>query len=460
MPKRRAPKPGDVEPLDNGVSHPTYDPSTKGLAPPVVEKRTFSFYVRRGKKWLKSTPRYRLKKTFDFLMNRGGRRNDPDTIEAMTQVIEDMHDWPADPYSAVYQSAEGRPLLCVFGQTAPPEMGELHDAEEGTGVAGGSYYEYTVGREGHPGRTVDVAPRDVEYDPTIHHDGFLPDEVELAYELAQELHAEMQPVLNERDVRHLDDQGPTHEYTVMDDNGVEIKHCERRGTTHLVHGWHGPGQTHEPLVTSADMMGRHGALRFGEVIRHFALSAANALRLKAYFKITFPEYYALYQEAFEAGVWMRVDPGPWLGKAIVYKLQVTPHVDGQDDGPTACYPTGYFAGGEAYFPDLGIKLAYRPQDIIIFLSGHLYHAVGTWVSTVSPRQSDNLAPGRVGHVHFFHRSALQLLKGKPSGWSARTCGGKYMDTAFELPYEEDSDIDDESASVEEPPRKKRRTVDT
>jgi len=39
------------------------------------------------------------------------------------------------------------------------------------------------------------------------------------------------------------------------------------------------------------------------------------------FKTVFPDWYNIYEEAFEAGVWFADDPGPFLGRAIVYKLQ-------------------------------------------------------------------------------------------------------------------------------------------
>lgn len=90
---------------------------------------------------------------------------------------------------------------------------------------------------------------------------------------------------------------------------------------------------------------------------YFLATAELATALAAMFKSSFPEYHEKYAAAFKAGVWEESDPGPWLGRAIVYKLQVQAHVDGLDDGPTACFPLGRFTGGEIYFPDLGLKLA-------------------------------------------------------------------------------------------------------
>ena len=77
--------------------------------------------------------------------------------------------------------------------------------------------------------------------------------------------------------------------------------------------------------------------------------------LDAYFAIAFPEEHAKYREAFAAGVWLREDSGPWLGRAIVYKLQVKPHQDALDGGPTAIFNVGQYKGGELYIPCLGLK---------------------------------------------------------------------------------------------------------
>lgn len=79
--------------------------------------------------------------------------------------------------------------------------------------------------------------------------------------------------------------------------------------------------------------------------------------ISALFEEFFPEWFALYKQAFEAGVWVLEDRGPFLGRVVVYKLQVNLHVDGQDGGPTISFPAGFFSGGEMYLPDLGAKLA-------------------------------------------------------------------------------------------------------
>lgn len=81
-----------------------------------------------------------------------------------------------------------------------------------------------------------------------------------------------------------------------------------------------------------------------------------AKALAVMFEAAFPKLYEEYQEAFDAGVWLQSDPGPFLARAIVYKLQSKLHKDGNDVGPSACFPVGKFEGGEMLFPQLKTKL--------------------------------------------------------------------------------------------------------
>jgi hypothetical protein len=74
------------------------------------------------------------------------------------------------------------------------------------------------------------------------------------------------------------------------------------------------------------------------------------------FEAVFPEEYQKYRDAFEAGVWITSDPGPFLGRAIIYKLQGKLHKDRKDLGPSACFPAGCFDGGEMLFPQFNTKL--------------------------------------------------------------------------------------------------------
>jgi hypothetical protein len=86
----------------------------------------------------------------------------------------------------------------------------------------------------------------------------------------------------------------------------------------------------------------------------FTADVANAIAIM--FKAVFPKVYAEYRQAFDAGVWLQEDPGPFLGRSIVYKLQSKLHNDGNDVGPSASFAVGSFEGGEMLVPQLKTKL--------------------------------------------------------------------------------------------------------
>lgn len=75
------------------------------------------------------------------------------------------------------------------------------------------------------------------------------------------------------------------------------------------------------------------------------------------FKAVFPKEYEEYQEAFEAGVWYRGDDGPFMARAVIYKLQGRLHTDKNDVGPSVSFGVGRYTGGEMKWPQLGAKLA-------------------------------------------------------------------------------------------------------
>ena len=89
---------------------------------------------------------------------------------------------------------------------------------------------------------------------------------------------------------------------------------------------------------------------------HYSLTESITRTIALAFKIVFPDWYDIYQDAFEAGVWFEDDPGPFLGRAIVYKLQSKLHRDRHDIGPSVSFPVGQFTGGEMVFPQLKTKL--------------------------------------------------------------------------------------------------------
>lgn len=92
--------------------------------------------------------------------------------------------------------------------------------------------------------------------------------------------------------------------------------------------------------------------------------------------------------------------------------------------------------------------SYRPGDILIFMSGALYHSVSKWISAPVPQEIKDLgiSGGRVSTVFFFPEASLEALEGKPPLWGRRTMGGKICDA-----------LDFRHARAEETRRETRKT---
>ncbi|KAF8958777.1 hypothetical protein BDZ97DRAFT_1923398 [Flammula alnicola] len=140
------------------------------------------------------------------------------------------------------------------------------------------------------------------------------------------------------------------EYTV---EGEDAPKTEDAGVVHGVQGWIQQGQKKKGLYLSGDIS--YSSSSMTNFIHYFLATRSVARALAIMFETVFPDIYAQYQEAFEAGVWLTQDPGPFLGRAIIYKLQGKLHKDRNDVGPSASFPAGYFTGGEMLFPQLGAK---------------------------------------------------------------------------------------------------------
>ena len=87
----------------------------------------------------------------------------------------------------------------------------------------------------------------------------------------------------------------------------------------------------------------------------YRLTQPIARLLAALFQELFPEEYEEHKAAFEAGVWLQEDLAPWLGRAIIYKLDGLIHTDRQNRSPTVSFPCGFFVGGQMMIPQLQAK---------------------------------------------------------------------------------------------------------
>lgn len=73
-------------------------------------------------------------------------------------------------------------------------------------------------------------------------------------------------------------------------------------------------------------------------------------------KTLLPDAYAEHDEIFQAGKFFHNDPGPFLGRAVMWKLQMKLHKDLGDKGWTISFPVGSFTGGHFLIPQLDLKL--------------------------------------------------------------------------------------------------------
>lgn len=122
---------------------------------------------------------------------------------------------------------------------------------------------------------------------------------------------------------------------------------------HLVHGWIMQAMPQKGLFISGDIT--HSSSSAMGTAAYYHLTAPVARYLAALFKAFMPEEYEAYAAAFEAGKWVPGDPGPWLGRSIIFKLQGLIHTDRNDLGPSVCFPVGFFNGGEMLVPQLHAK---------------------------------------------------------------------------------------------------------
>ncbi|KAF8867895.1 hypothetical protein CPB84DRAFT_1810481, partial [Gymnopilus junonius] len=203
----------------------------------------------------------------------------------------------------------------------------------------------------------------------------------------------------------------------------ELGHFERKeqaGVVHLVHGWQQQAQARtKGLFISGDIS--HTSTSLAAAGSYYYLTQSIAATLAKMFQAVFPEEYRKYEKAFEAGVWMQCDPGPYLGRAIIYKLQGRLHKDKHDLGPSASFGVGYYTGGEMLFPQFGTKFSYDPGHVCIFYSSIIYHKVAKFESAIQTtlQAEEKITPGRI--------ESYQILHDKPPRWGYRTAFGRAED---------------------------------
>lgn len=216
---------------------------------------------------------------------------------------------------------------------------------------------------------------------------------------------------------------------------------ESAGVVHLVHGWVQQGQKEkvrvflfcmdkppladgQGLYISSDISNTSTSLAAAG--SYYYLTQSIARTLSDMFEAVFPQEYPQYKKAFEAGVWMSCDPGPFLGRAVIYKLQGRLHKDRHDLGPSACFGVGQYTGGEMLFPQFPSKFSYDPGHVCIFYSSIIFHKVAAFKpeAQTASQAAQNLTPGRIGSVFFFPKDSYCILADKSPGWGFKTAFGR------------------------------------
>ncbi|KAJ7815114.1 hypothetical protein B0H14DRAFT_2603730 [Mycena olivaceomarginata] len=360
----------------------------------------FGAYARsKALRWALNTDTFILSIDINDLKNRP--KNTEELKSRAAQSIKAMENQPEDAASAVFKDKNGITLACVFARRSPNAT-KIHGA-----------YPGTLGRTlehfwGTPRNEEDYDGLNARFSLLISVSGTLNKE---------NIGSHTDPSFH-RDVRHDEDE----KYMVYTPSGSTSEKSERAGVTHLVHCWTMQGHSKGPFMPSSDFFrGCQAAL----AVKHYYRATREvAIYLGCMFEVAFPEYHAKYTKAFKAGVWESADPGPWIGRAIVYnKLQMMAQL--------LHSAWGDFDGGSMYLPDISMKLSYRQGDILIFMSGLLYHCVGKWSpgGEVSP---EGITPGRISHVFFSPQNSIAQLDGKPEGWMIRTMGGSNVDSDVDV----------------------------
>ena len=206
----------------------------------------------------------------------------------------------------------------------------------------------------------------------------------------QHLCSALNPSVPARDLRHEQDPTSLEAQIIRYTEGGE-ESAERKGVLHLAQCWMMQGHPYgvcsflpclllclltydlfKPLRISSDMHTKDS--KGANVKEWYRATRPLAIFLGELFKATFPDHYLQYKAAFDAGAWLCEDPGPWLMRVIIWKLDVNIHFDKKDAGPTATFPSGFFEHGAMELPQLRARLVY----VFIICSIHLLtHCLAT-----------------------------------------------------------------------------------
>ncbi|KAJ7788756.1 hypothetical protein B0H14DRAFT_3892267 [Mycena olivaceomarginata] len=311
--------------------------------------------------------------------------NTDNTEELKSQAAERitaMENKPGDATSAVFKDKNGVTLACVFARRSLNAM-KIHGAYPGT-----------------VGRTLEHFSESARNEDN--YDGLNESLIRRTWEATQTLHSVVQPITPERDVRHNDEK-----YMVYIPSGNTPEKSERAGVTHLVHCWTMQGHSKGPFMPQSDFLrGCQAALavkHYYRATQEVAIISAACSRLRT--QSTMPDT----RQAFKSWRLETADPGPWIGKAIVYKTsRYRSTLMGWMMTNGFLLRRGTSTGGAMYLPDIGMKVSYQPGDILYSCQDSYTTAVGKWSPSSRNQPRGNHAGKNQSCILFpskFHRSA-------------------------------------------------------
>lgn len=167
-----------------------------------------------------------------------------------------------------------------------------------------------------------------------------------------------------------------------------------------------------------------------QVSQQVFVSRTNSITViaSAICKAFFPQQHKQATKIFKAGRWFDRDVGPWLGRAVGYKVPTTTHPDEGDSGTTFITAVGSYLGGYLEIHDLAVRFTYQPGHMVFGDFRNFFHRVSAWEDTLPHARSDTadlmrrhqLSPGRAFLVMFNKSETDERLKDKPAEWGRQT----------------------------------------
>ncbi|KAF9003692.1 hypothetical protein BDQ17DRAFT_1326062 [Cyathus striatus] len=335
----------------------------------------------------------------------------PRSRRVLEEQCAELEGKEAQVMSAIFTDKDGRPILAYFAERPILEEGEMRRT-------------FTAETQ-YNGRTQDDLDRLKDSGKKIINDG-LNEELQTIYQAAAQALCSVTKLKGDSK-RHT--SAKHMHYTAEAPSDAEDFSAEREepcGVAHLVQGWQQQAQSEKGLYISGSIT-RSGTALAG-YISYLRATATISRKIDTLLKVVFPEYHEKFRSNFSAGSVFPDDYGPYLGRSIIYKAQGSGHKDSKDGGPSASFGVGQYTGGEYIFPELGIKLKYKPGSVCIFYSSTIYHEVLPFTPNVQTKQmqDDGITPGRIGSVFFFPEGSMEVLEGKEENWAAETAFGRFQ----------------------------------